>query len=264
MIERLLRVPGGNRERLDRISSGHAEPADQLWACPWKLLETPDPWQRDVLSDPCSDWILNCSRQSGKSTVAEAQAVWEAQCAGSFVLVVSASEAQAYEFFARTLKCYNRLRVVEPIEEPTKSQLLLSNGGRILALPNNEKTVRVYSNVGRIIIDEASRVPDTLYGAVSPMLAVAKGRKTLLSTPFGKRGFFYKAWTEGIGWRRKKIPWNLCPRISKSFIESELREHGQLWVEQEYECQFLDLVSGIFDVEAFAGLVDSSVDVISW
>ncbi len=180
-------------------------------------------------------------------------------CCGSFVLVISASEPQAFEFFARVMECYRRMPLVATKEEPTKSQLLLENGGRLLALPNNEKTVRVYSSVNRLVIDEASRVPDTLYGAVSPMLAVSKGRKTLLSTPFGQRGFFYNEWMNGTNWRRMSVPWNKCPRIPASFIDSERRQHGDIWVRQEYECEFLSIQSSMFDVAAFATLIDPTL-----
>lgn len=253
-IDTLLQVPGATRERVQRIVSGYSEPLDEVWCCPWKLLECPDTWQKIVLSDPRSNWLLNCSRQSGKTTVVAAQTLWEAMCCGSFVLVVSASERQAYEFMRRVQERYHDLPLVE-LEHSSMSEMELVNGGRILALPNNEATVRVYSSVDRLVIDEASRVPDTLFGAVRPMLAVSKGRTTLLSTPFGKRGFFYKEWTEGATWRKLQVSWNQCPRIPAAFIEEERRMHGDVWVDQEYGCQFLDVVSGVFNIDAFAACI---------
>lgn len=263
-LESLLTVPGASRSRISRILAKDADPLDQLWACPWKLLDTPDPWQRKVLSDPRSNWILNASRQSGKTTVVSAQCLWEAMCCGSFVLILSASEPQAFEFFERVISLYRKWPLVEAVDEPTKSELRLVNGGRILAKANNEATVRVYSSVGRLVIDEASRVPDTLYGAVTPMLAVSGGRKTLLSTPFGKRGFFYNSWTRGKNFRREEVPWTRCPRLTPQFIEGERAEHGDLWVQQEYECKFLDTVSGVFDVTAFADLIDHDMETLQW
>jgi hypothetical protein len=50
--------------------------------------------------------------------------------------------------------------------------------------------VRCFSP-GLVIVDEAARVPDDLYRAVRPMLAVSQGRLIALSTPFGQRGWFY-------------------------------------------------------------------------
>lgn len=264
MIDQLLKIPGATRERLQRLADGRFTQLDELWACPWKLLPTPDPWQKRVLADPLHDWILCASRQSGKTEVVSAQVVWEAQCCGSFVLIISASEAQAFEFMERVYQRYDDMPLVPMLDSRTKSEMRLVNGARILALPNNERTVRVYSSVDRLIIDEASRVPDSLYGAVCPMLAVANGRQTLLSTPFGKRGFFYQEWSEGTTWQRAKIPWTLCPRIKPEFIVNERRKHGDLWVQQEYECTFLDVACGIFNVAAFQELVDTTMELVPW
>jgi hypothetical protein len=55
-------------------------------------------------------------------------------------------------------------------------------------------------------VDEASRVPDELYFAVRPMLAVSGGALMMLTTPYGKRGIFYEEWTSGHGWARYEVP----------------------------------------------------------
>jgi hypothetical protein len=54
---------------------------------------------------------------------------------------------------------------------------------------HNEATIRGFSGVAPLIVDEASRVSDELYQAIRPMLAASGGEILLLSTPFGKRGF---------------------------------------------------------------------------
>ena len=75
--------------------------------------------------------------------------------------------------------------------------LAFPNGSRIVGLPGNEATVRGFSAVALMLVDEASRVSDDLYRAIRPMLAVSDGTLWLMSTPFGKRGFFYEAWANG-------------------------------------------------------------------
>jgi hypothetical protein len=47
------------------------------------------------------------------------------------------------------------------------------NGSRIVGLPGSEGTIRGFSAVSLLLVDEASRVPDELYLAVRPMLAVS-------------------------------------------------------------------------------------------
>ena len=54
--------------------------------------------------------------------------------------------------------------------------LLLPNGSRIVGLPGTEATVRGFSAVSLMLIDEAARVADEMYKALRPMLAVSGGR----------------------------------------------------------------------------------------
>jgi len=261
--ETLMRIPGATQERLWRLSKRRATDIDKIWARPDVLVEKPDHWQREVLGDPKHDWLLLCSRQSGKTTVTAAKAVWEMLCCQSFVLVLAPSDKQVLEFVKRVRKCLARAPYSEVVKE-TASELVLANGARLLALPNNEATVRTYSEVDLLIIDEASRVPDTLYAAVTPMLAVSKGRKILLSTPFGQRGFFFNSWTKGTTWRRQRVTWKDCPRITPEFIATERSEHGEFWIRQEYECEFVNTQSSVFDVQLFQQLVSEDVEELYW
>jgi hypothetical protein len=96
------------------------------------------------------------------------------------------------------------------------------------------------------VIDEAARVPDDLYDTVKPMLAVSRGRMMCLSTPCGKRGFFYDAWARGGNdWQRIQVPAQQVPRISAEFLDEERRCKTEACFRQEYECSF----------EALEGLV---------
>jgi hypothetical protein len=91
-------------------------------------------------------------------------------------------------------------------------------------------------------------VSDDLYLAIRPMLAVSDGALWLMSTPHGKRGFFYDTWENGgEEWERIEAKATECPRISKSFLAGEERAMGPRWFRQEYLCEFEDSVSAIFD-----------------
>ena len=125
------------------------------------------------------------------------------------------------------------------LDSDTKLSVRFANGSRVLALPGSEKTIRGISAVTLLVLDEAAGIPDELYGAVRPMLAVSKGRLVLMSTPRGERGFFYDTWEKSEGWEKIEVPWQQCPRIDPAFIEEEHRERSGAWVAQEYECQFI-------------------------
>jgi hypothetical protein len=126
----------------------------------------------------------------------------------------------------------------------------LVNASRIIALPGKEQTIRGYSGVSLLVVDEAARVPDELYYSVRPMLAVSGGRLICLSTPFGKRGFFFNEWEEGGGdWHRTKILATDVPRISAEFLEEERRALGDFWFSQEYMCEFRETVDQVFSYD---------------
>jgi hypothetical protein len=154
----------------------------------------PDPWQVSVLRSRAPRMLLNCSRQSGKSTVVAMLAMWTAiYCPGSTTLIVSPTERQSKELFRKALAVYRGLGRPVPPESESALQLELESGSRIIALPGKEGSIRSYS-ADLIAIDEAARVPDEAYQAVRPMLAVSGGRLIALSTPFGTRGWWYRAW----------------------------------------------------------------------
>src|SRR5262249_17334571 len=120
---------------------------------------------------------------------------------GTKVLLLSRSHRQSTELFRIVTDFYNRLG--SPLlQRQTTHELQLCNFSRIVSLPCKEETIRGYSHVSLLVIDEAARVPDDLYRAVRPMLAVSNGRLICLSTPYGKRGFFHDAWARGGDWAR--------------------------------------------------------------
>ena len=212
----------------------------------------PDPWQRDLLLARESYLLLNCSRQSGKSTTVAALALNRLFAEhGSLVLLVAPSERQSHELFRKVMHAYQALG--QPIEtiKSNQSELELTNGSRLVALPGREETIRSFSGVNLLVLDEASRVPDDLYRSVRPMLAVSQGRLVALSTPFGQRGWFYDEWVGAGPWRRIHVPWTACPRIQPEFIAEEVRALGQAWVDQEY--------NGLFT--AMEGLVFPEIDL---
>src|SRR5215208_6842105 len=137
----------------------------------------------------------------------------------------------------------------------------LSNGSRIEALPGTEKTVRGFSGVDLLIVDEAARVADELYFAVRPMLAVSGGRMIMLSTPFGKRGIFYEAWTSEAQeeWDRYEVAAVDCPRISEEFLEEERRALPSWVFRQEYECSFEETDDQVFTTAMIDAAVSADV-----
>lgn len=219
-----------------------------------------DPWQRDVVAGNSKRDLLNCSRQAGKSTTAAVLALHEAIYApGSVTVCVSPSQRQSSELFRKVVELRSSLPDPPVLLEDNKTSMSVAGGGRVLSLPGSEATIRGISAVTLLIEDEAARVDDDLYSAVRPMLATSNGRLVLMSTPFGKRGHFWKAWDEAPGWRKVRITAEEVPRISKEFLEEERATHTEAWYLQEYFCQFVDAERAVFGYDTVMRALDDSV-----
>lgn len=238
---------------------------DRLRADPSRIMAaagmTPDPWQTALLRTSPPRSLLLCSRQSGKSTSAAAMALREALLKpNALVLLLSPTLRQSGELFrARVRRLYSKLG--RPIACVQESQLTmeLANGSRIISLPGEEETIRGYSDVSLLVIDEAARVPDALYYSVRPMLAVSRGMLVVMSTPFGKRGWFYEAWSGSESWNRVSIKATDCPRIGAKFLEEERATLGEHWYQQEYENAFRDVVDAFFRQSDIDAAVDNDL-----
>ena len=222
---------------------------------------SPDLWQVNVLRYPGKRLLLNCARQSGKSTISAILALHRAiYYPNSLVLLLSPSLRQSAELLRKVSLMMEKLKGDLELLEDNKLSCTIANGSRIISLPSSESTVRGFSGANLLIEDEASRVPDDLYFAIRPMLAVSGGRLILMSTPFGKRGHFFQEWENGgDNWERVEIPATMIPRISAEFLEEERRSLGDWWFEQEYLCKFVESVDQIFDYDMVMDAISSDI-----
>lgn len=223
----------------------------------------PDPWQARVLRTRHKRMLLNCSRQSGKSTTTALLALHEALYApGCLILLLSPSLRQSSELFRKVSELYGASGGSVPSTSETLLRLELENGSRILSLPATESTIRGYSAVDLLIIDEASRVSNDLYSSTRPMLAVSNGRLVALSTPYGKRGWWSDAWHSSHDWQRVHVTAEQCPRITPAFLAEEREQLGSWWYQQEYECTFLDAETSVFSSEDIGRMFGQEIE--SW
>jgi hypothetical protein len=220
----------------------------------------PDPWQSELLRSSSDRVLLNCCRQSGKSTMTGIIALHRALYhPGSLILCLAPALRQSQELFGKVLGFYRDLGRPILAQAERKLSLELENGSRIVTLPGTEKTIRGFSGTALLIVDEAARVDDSLYFAVRPMLAVSGGSLIMLSTPAGRRGVFFEEWTEGKGWGRYQVPAAECPRIPQSFLEEERASLPARIYRQEYECSFEDVENAVFAFEDVAGAMSEAV-----
>lgn len=222
----------------------------------------PDAWQADVLRSRARQIVLLASRQAGKSSVSALLAIDEAlHRAPALVLLLAPALRQSQELFR---KVRGMLAALGPeaavFERDTALSLEFRNGSRIVCLPGNEQKIRGFSSVGLLIVDEAARVPDLLYQAVRPMLAVSGGRIVLLSTPFGRRGFFHHEWHEGgADWHRVKVTAPEVPRIDAAWLAAERDRIGDWWFRQEYLTEFVETDDQVFGYDLVMSAISGDV-----
>jgi len=227
-----------------------------------KLGFRPDEMQARVLEAHTRRGVLNCCRQWGKSTLGAAMSVHQAfTWPDTLTLVISPSARQSGEFVRKAARFLEKLDIQPKGDGDNEMSLLLPNRSRIVGLPGNEVTVRGFSSVSLLLIDEAARVSDEMYHAVRPMLAVSRGKLWLLSTPHGKHGFFYETWTKGgRGWLRIRVPATECSRIGRGFLREERAILGEHSFRQEYLCEFEDDHCRVFDHEVVHRAITEEIE----
>jgi len=223
-----------------------------------------DEWQQSLLRTEQPQVILNCSRQSGKSTVTAIKALHKAVFRpDSLILLISPSLRQSKELFAKLTNYLKTLQPAQVLEEDNRLSCTLENGSRICSLPGDPKTIRGYSAPALILEDEAAFVDDEVATAIRPMLAVSRGQLILMSTPFGRRGHFFDTWQSGgDAWQRVSVPATDCTRISPSFLKQEKESMSEWRFRQEYLCEFVETVDQIFSYDVIRAAFDPAVKPI--
>ncbi|HEX7860077.1 MAG TPA: terminase family protein [Verrucomicrobiae bacterium] len=213
------------------------------------------PYQRRWLLDGRQFKIGLWARQTGKDFTCAAEAALDAaQRPNSHWLIVACSERQARESLSKARQWVAEINDLMNLEAydigDSGSEICLSNGSRITALPANPETIRGYS--ANVILTEFAFHYDqeAIWRAVFPSVSnpLRGGLKKLriISTPGGFGNLFHKLWTgqeEGASlFGQSKItihdavaqglPMNI-PSLKSGIAVPEA------W-SQEYECEFVD------------------------
>ena len=107
----------------------------------------PDPWQIDVITGEHKRLLLNCSRQSGKTTVVAVLGLVEALCRSmTRILLVSRSLRQSREMF-RLMTHYHEMLESPSLKRKTAEELEFQNDSRIVCVPCSEETIRGFAHV---------------------------------------------------------------------------------------------------------------------
>jgi len=208
-----------------------------------------DSWQEAVLSHN-GNITIRSGRQVGKSEVISAKSCkFALENPGTTTLIIAASQRQSSLLFEKVRANFDKHISETGIdifkEPPTLTRILLTNGSKIYSLPAGRTGYFIRGfTIDLLIADEAAYIPEEVWKAVIPMIAVSKkmrgmGFIILLSTPFGKGGYFYDSFHD-VDFRQFHISSEACPRIPKDFLAKEKQRLTKAEYMQEYQGEFTD------------------------
>ncbi|MEM0445568.1 MAG: terminase family protein [Nitrososphaerota archaeon] len=218
-------------------------------------------WQRRWLDDDSTFRILLKSRGVGGSFIIALEALIESLLnPGSLTLLISYSQRQSLELFRKVKTVLGALERASlswggevyrsvKVSSESKTQLELGNASRIVSLPNNPDAIRGY-RADSVYIDEAGMFRDDfeVKSAVIPSTVGRGGRLSLVSTPKGRRGWFYEAWTGGA-FSRHTAHYSEARHITSEELERLRKTLTELEWLQEMEHEFLDEANAVFPYE---------------
>ena len=169
---------------------------------------------------------------------------------GTVTLIIAASQRQSGLLFEKVVaKLQDRGDVFG--EKPTLTRAVLRNGSRIYCLPTGRTGyfIRGYT-IDMLVVDEAAYIPETVWNAVLPMIAVSRKRRrmgwlVLLSTPFGRGGFYYDTFTDK-DFRSFHVSSEDCVRIPVDFLRKERERMSKQEYAQEYLGEFTEAYNQFF------------------
>jgi len=167
---------------------------------------------------------------------------------GSLTLLLSPTLRQSSELLKTCLSIYRAIGRPGLVTAEGALSLEIAGGGRVVSLPGSESSIRGYAGVDLLVVDEASRVSEATFSSALPMVGVSNGSIIVLSTPFGRRGFFWNLWhAGGDDWARWHVAASACPRWSSERMAEASRVLGSYWYEQEIDpVVFLDSETAAF------------------
>ena len=143
--------------------------------------------------------------------------------------------------------------------EETALRLELTNGSRVVSLPGKESTIRGFSGVELLVVDEASRVPDDLYYAVRPMLAVSGGGLVCSPPPSASAASSGTSGPRVGGLAPGQDHGRAMPTHRSHLAGAERAAIGDWWYRQEYGCEFVDAVDAYFRSEVILAMADPTI-----
>ncbi len=222
----------------------------------------PFAYQAQLLNDTADRIIACMGRQTGKTTTISTKAIHYAYThPATTTLIVSPSLRQSMIMFDKILTFILANPILKrSVVRKTHTLIKLSTGSQIIALPCSEHMLRGYT-AHLAICDEASFIPEAIITEIIyPMISTTKGTTILLSTPWDKNHFFYKAFLNPA-YSAHKIPSKENPLIPPAFLEEMKQTMTQEAYMREYQAEFTEAAASYIQQELIRRCIEKAQQI---
>lgn len=227
-------------------------------------------YQKDFLKSTAKFRVVNKSRQIGFSwLIAYECAIGLLE--GKRSLILSTGMRASHQVLEKAKQWLYILTNDIKFKKETQSELALPNGGEIISLPPSPETARGFTG-DSIYLDEAAfiRGAKEIMKAIGPSLTRDTGNKrlTIISTPFGKQGFFYDVYTDKKKYAHfERFSVDLQMAINHGMPASipdclafvGASSESDPGFRQEYCCEFIDEEGSFFPYELIHPSIDTDL-----
>jgi len=189
-------------------------------------------------------------RQCGKDFTIACFVIWLCITkSNQRILLISAAQRQSDMLFNRILQFIaSNKELFDSVERSNMEMCRFTNGSEIYSLPATT-FIRGFTEVTHIFCNEVAHgIPDEIFPAIEPMLAIKKGSLILMSSPAGCQGKLWEAFNSPL-YAKLQLPSSVNKYIDKQWLE----EQKQLMSSVEYDCeinaQFSQAIDNFFKVE---------------
>lgn len=210
--------------------------------------------------------ILNCSRQSGKTTAISANILHYVIFNSEKTVALLANKGDtAREILGRIQLAYENLPtwLQQGVLKFNEGSLELENNSRIIATSTSSSAIRGYA-ISFLYIDECAFIEGwtEFYKSVYPTISSGQQTKVVLvSTPNGLN-FYYKLWSDAVKGISDYIPikvtWRDVPGRDEEWRRQTIANTSEEAFTQEHEAEFIGSAGTLIDGWRLKELVEET------
>ena len=218
-----------------------------------------EPYNKQLeVHNSCSDLsylftTVNASRQTGKTTLAQNQAIkWALEFDDAVIMWVSPTNSQVTKVYKNIIAAIGDAPFVNSYRATAGDiEIIFTNGSIIKFKSAHAEDNLRGETVNFMIIDEAAFVKEsTFLEILLPMLNVAGKKCLVISTPKGKNNWFYHHFNRGKqgeeGYQSFSFNCHDNPFANKTIIAIAKKNMPKAMFNQEYLAMFVD-ASAVFE-----------------